>query len=106
MTRLIASSRTATTASTCSEVTPERSRRTPKKRSCLAQLRQGAHENCTRSVDEVSLAAVVRSFLLVAALATAASADPRPPLVILDPGHGGSNAGAKGVVEGLHEKQL
>jgi N-acetylmuramoyl-L-alanine amidase len=26
--------------------------------------------------------------------------------VILDPGHGGSNAGAKGVVEGLHEKQL
>ena len=28
------------------------------------------------------------------------------PLVVLDPGHGGSNAGAKGAVPSLHEKQL
>jgi N-acetylmuramoyl-L-alanine amidase len=28
------------------------------------------------------------------------------PLVVLDPGHGGSNAGAQGAVAGLHEKQL
>jgi N-acetylmuramoyl-L-alanine amidase len=41
------------------------------------------------------------SALLVAALATAAHANPR---VVLDPGHGGSNAGAQG--PGIHEKQL
>jgi N-acetylmuramoyl-L-alanine amidase len=29
-----------------------------------------------------------------------------PRLVVLDPGHGGSNLGAQGVVEGLHEKAL
>ncbi|HEY6035719.1 MAG TPA: N-acetylmuramoyl-L-alanine amidase [Kofleriaceae bacterium] len=28
------------------------------------------------------------------------------PLVVLDPGHGGSNAGAQGAVSTLHEKQL
>jgi len=28
------------------------------------------------------------------------------PLVVLDPGHGGSNAGAQGAVPSLHEKQL
>lgn len=28
------------------------------------------------------------------------------PLVVLDPGHGGSNAGARGAVPSLHEKQL
>jgi len=28
------------------------------------------------------------------------------PLVVLDPGHGGSNTGAAGVVPGTHEKQL
>ena len=43
---------------------------------------------------------------LVAVVAATASADPKPALVILDPGHGGSNAGAKGVAPGLHEKQL
>ena len=32
-------------------------------------------------------------------------ASPRP-LVVLDPGHGGSNAGAQGAVPSLHEKQL
>jgi N-acetylmuramoyl-L-alanine amidase len=51
---------------------------------------------------------VIRASLtLLAVLASsAASADPRVPLVILDPGHGGSNAGAQGAVAGLHEKQL
>jgi N-acetylmuramoyl-L-alanine amidase len=33
------------------------------------------------------------------------SADPRSPVVVLDPGHGGTNAGASGA-SGLHEKQL
>ena len=28
------------------------------------------------------------------------------PVVVLDPGHGGSNPGAKGAVEGVHEKQV
>ena len=55
---------------------------------------------------------VLRPFLVlgVAAVSSAtvvdAVAEPRPPLVILDPGHGGSNAGAKGAAPGLHEKQL
>jgi N-acetylmuramoyl-L-alanine amidase len=42
---------------------------------------------------------------LLFALASVAHADPKTPLVVLDPGHGGSNAGAKGP-SGLHEKQL
>jgi N-acetylmuramoyl-L-alanine amidase len=45
---------------------------------------------------------VIRLALLVLAAATAAHAAPR--VVVLDPGHGGSNRGAKGAT--LHEKQL
>ncbi|MGE5187184.1 MAG: N-acetylmuramoyl-L-alanine amidase family protein [Acidobacteriota bacterium] len=41
--------------------------------------------------------------LIVAALVTSASAR---PLVVLDPGHGGSNTGAQGAVPTLREKQL
>jgi N-acetylmuramoyl-L-alanine amidase len=41
----------------------------------------------------------------VVLLATTTSASARP-LVVLDPGHGGSNTGAQGAVPGLHEKQL
>src|SRR5436190_20089833 len=36
-------------------------------------------------------------------LSASAAAAPR---VVLDPGHGGSNTGAAGVVEGLYEKRL
>ncbi len=37
--------------------------------------------------------------------ASAAGVPPRDhPLVVIDPGHGGSNAGAKGSVPGVHEK--
>jgi N-acetylmuramoyl-L-alanine amidase len=46
----------------------------------------------------------VRAVLLLIFLAGSAHADPKP-IVVLDPGHGGSNAGAKGP-SGLHEKQL
>ena len=49
---------------------------------------------------------VLRSLVVVALLGSIATADPKPPLVVLDPGHGGSNPGAKGAVDGLHEKQL
>jgi N-acetylmuramoyl-L-alanine amidase len=50
----------------------------------------------------------VRSLaILVVALAGVATAAPsRRPLVVLDPGHGGSNAGARGAVAGLREKEL
>ena len=41
---------------------------------------------------------------LVAILAGAAAAAPHRPVVVLDPGHGGSNLGAQG--PGIHEKQL
>ncbi|MBA3393491.1 MAG: N-acetylmuramoyl-L-alanine amidase [Deltaproteobacteria bacterium] len=41
---------------------------------------------------------------LLGLLATATAADAAPRVVVLDPGHGGSNTGAKGVA--LHEKQL
>ena len=40
-------------------------------------------------------------FLVALAAATAHAA---PPVVVLDPGHGGSNPGTSGA--GLHEKQL
>lgn len=48
----------------------------------------------------------MRSLALLALMGSVAFADGKPPLVVLDPGHGGSNLGAKGAVEGLHEKQL
>lgn len=42
-----------------------------------------------------------------AARAPAAAIAPRDrPLVVIDPGHGGSNAGATGAAPGVHEKQL
>ncbi|WP_428264706.1 N-acetylmuramoyl-L-alanine amidase family protein [Haliangium sp.] len=31
---------------------------------------------------------------------------PTPPLIVLDPGHGGSNTGAPGAVPGVYEKQI
>jgi N-acetylmuramoyl-L-alanine amidase len=40
-----------------------------------------------------------------AALAVPVQAAPKPPVVVLDPGHGGSNLGAQGPA-GLREKQL
>lgn len=43
-------------------------------------------------------------FAAGSALASPQSLEP-PPIVVLDPGHGGSNLGAAGVT-GLHEKQL
>src|SRR5215831_9593700 len=44
---------------------------------------------------------VFAALCLVAGRALAA-----PPRVVIDPGHGGSNTGAGGVVEGLFEKRL
>jgi N-acetylmuramoyl-L-alanine amidase len=41
-----------------------------------------------------------------AVLLASASLAGAKPLVVLDPGHGGSNTGAQGAVPGLHEKQL
>ncbi len=51
--------------------------------------------------------AIVKSLACaVLALATAAEAAPHHPVVVLDPGHGGSNPGATGAAPGLREKQL
>ena len=50
------------------------------------------------------VAALVSAVWMVAARSAAAS--PHPPLVVLDPGHGGSNTGAQGAVPTLREKQL
>jgi N-acetylmuramoyl-L-alanine amidase len=47
---------------------------------------------------------------VTAAVAQPTAAQPAPrgdgPLVVLDPGHGGTNAGAPGAVAGVHEKQV
>jgi N-acetylmuramoyl-L-alanine amidase len=43
---------------------------------------------------------------VVAALAASAQAAPHRPIVVLDPGHGGSNPGATGASPGLREKHL
>jgi len=45
------------------------------------------------------------AFALALGLGSATAA-PRRPLVVLDPGHGGSNTGAQGAVPGVREKQL
>jgi N-acetylmuramoyl-L-alanine amidase len=45
------------------------------------------------------------SAVFLVAIAAPAAAGPRS-LVVLDPGHGGSNTGAQGAVPGLREKQL
>ncbi|MDB4956254.1 MAG: N-acetylmuramoyl-L-alanine amidase [Myxococcales bacterium] len=46
------------------------------------------------------------TLLAVLALAATSEAAPHRAVVVLDPGHGGSNAGAQGAVAGLREKQL
>ena len=46
----------------------------------------------------------MKSFVLVLGLVATAGAAPKKPVVVLDPGHGGSNLGAQG--PGLREKQL
>jgi N-acetylmuramoyl-L-alanine amidase len=43
---------------------------------------------------------------VVATLAATVHAAPRHPVVVLDPGHGGSNPGATGAAPGLREKRL
>jgi N-acetylmuramoyl-L-alanine amidase len=56
----------------------------------------------------------VLALLLLGALVGAAGArapaagvpERARPVVVLDPGHGGSNPGARGAVEGVHEKQV
>lgn len=53
------------------------------------------------------MATTAMSGLLGAAPAPAtAGGEPTPPRVVLDPGHGGSNAGASGRATGVHEKRL
>src|SRR5512138_1917388 len=48
----------------------------------------------------------MRAWLVAALLASSASPVLGDRLVVLDPGHGGSNTGAAGVVLGLYEKRL
>lgn len=56
------------------------------------------------AVRRLALAGLVLALDLVSARAADA---PAPPFVVmLDPGHGGSNTGAAGVVEGLYEKRV
>jgi N-acetylmuramoyl-L-alanine amidase len=43
---------------------------------------------------------------IVAAAPAARAGEPRPFVVVVDPGHGGSNTGAAGVVEGVYEKRV
>jgi N-acetylmuramoyl-L-alanine amidase len=83
----------------------------PKKRSRLEQLGQGAGQKLgewLRAGDilhVVKWLAAIIPWSLAAHVALASPQSPKQPLVILDPGHGGSNPGATGTT-GLHEKQL
>ena len=47
-----------------------------------------------------------RALSLLALLAAASASAGPSPRVVLDPGHGGSNSGARGAVAGLYEKRL
>jgi N-acetylmuramoyl-L-alanine amidase len=53
----------------------------------------------------VKLPKAIIIWCLAAGPALASPQSPRPPVVVLDPGHGGSNAGAAGAT-GIHEKHL
>jgi N-acetylmuramoyl-L-alanine amidase len=83
----------------------------PKKRSRLEQLGQGAGQKLgewRRTGDilhVVKRLAPIILWSLAAHAALASPQSPKQPLVILDPGHGGSNLGATGTT-GMHEKQL
>lgn len=44
--------------------------------------------------------------LVLAGLVGVAAASPQKPVIVIDPGHGGSNPGAKGAIDGLTEKKL
>ncbi|HEX5060222.1 MAG TPA: N-acetylmuramoyl-L-alanine amidase [Kofleriaceae bacterium] len=96
--------------------------RQPEKRSVVDYLNQGARKFGTcfqvrrtkswapRSRHEKIFSVRFCPSLLVlvglaASAATSGAAPSRPPVVVLDPGHGGSNPGAQGVA-GLREKQL
>src|SRR5512143_2141392 len=48
----------------------------------------------------------MRALVLLAVVVGSAGSAAAVPTVVLDPGHGGSNTGAAGVVEGLYEKRL
>ncbi len=63
---------------------------------------QGTRENWP-AATRLAILSAVKSLVVLTMLAGAARGN---PLVVLDPGHGGSNAGAQGAVAGLHEKQL
>jgi N-acetylmuramoyl-L-alanine amidase len=85
----------------------------PKKRSRLEQLGQGAVQKLVERLRPGDILHVVKQLAVMIAgflgsfAAHAALASPQSPrpLVILDPGHGGSNPGARGTT-GLQEKQL
>jgi N-acetylmuramoyl-L-alanine amidase len=71
----------------------------------VEQLRQGDGRKLGRSLTKRDRDRV-RTLAIVAALATAARGSPAPrhPVVVIDPGHGGTNSGAAGA--GTHEKEL
>src|ERR1041384_939506 len=102
----------------------EAAKRQPKKRSRLEQLGQDTVQKLVERLRPGDILHVVKRLALVmcsfigSLAAPAAVASPQSPaspspqspaspkgLVILDPGHGGSNPGARGTT-GLHEKQL
>ena len=49
---------------------------------------------------------LANSLVFAAAIGGSAGANPHKPIVVIDPGHGGSNTGAQGAVPTLREKQL
>ena len=64
-------------------------------------FKTGRREFIREIIATVKLAGIV-----TVVLAGTAGAAPHRPIVVLDPGHGGSNPGAQGAVAGLREKQL
>ncbi len=70
------------------------------------EVRRSETKNSLRRATREMLPFMIRVLALIALGVAVATAAPHRPLVVLDPGHGGSNPGARGALPSLREKHL